>query len=64
MNVLVTGATGYIGSAEEAHIVMGTFADALALDQQVSGAKARKVLGWQPQAISLLDDLKEGSYVG
>jgi nucleoside-diphosphate-sugar epimerase len=48
---------------EEARKAMGPFADALALDQRVSGAKARNILGWQPQATSLLDDLKEGSYV-
>lgn len=49
---------------DEARLAMGSFADALALDQQVSGEKARTTLGWQPQAISLLNDLKEGSYVG
>jgi len=41
---------------------MGAFADALALDQQVSGEKARKELGWSPRAASVLDDLKTGSY--
>ncbi|MBD3885011.1 SDR family oxidoreductase [Phormidium tenue FACHB-886] len=48
---------------EAARNAMGAFADALALDQEVSGDKARKLLNWQPHAISLLDDLKEGSYV-
>lgn len=48
----------------EARTTMGAFADALALDQHVSGATARTLLSWQPQAISLLDDLKGGSYVG
>ncbi|MBE9159033.1 NAD-dependent epimerase/dehydratase family protein [Nodosilinea sp. LEGE 06152] len=49
---------------EDARLAMGAFADALALDQQVSGARARTTLGWQPREISLLNDLKEGSYVG
>ncbi|KAF3888159.1 MULTISPECIES: SDR family oxidoreductase [Nostocales] len=49
---------------EEARNAMGTFADALALDQWVSGAKARNLLGWKPQTQSLLDELKGGSYVG
>jgi nucleoside-diphosphate-sugar epimerase len=37
------------------------FADALLLDQQASGAKARE-LGWTPKGPSLLDDLRTGSY--
>ncbi|WP_017298809.1 SDR family oxidoreductase [Nodosilinea nodulosa] len=48
---------------DEARLAMGPFADALALDQQVSGEKARTALSWQPQAVSLLNDLREGSYV-
>jgi len=47
---------------EEARKTMGVFADALVLDQQVSGEKAKKELGWSPRAPSLLDDLKTGSY--
>lgn len=47
---------------EEARAALGGFADALALDQQVSAARARELLGWQPQAFSVLDDLKSGSY--
>jgi hypothetical protein len=38
------------------------FADALVLDQQISGEKAMKELGWSPRAASVLDDLKTGSY--
>jgi nucleoside-diphosphate-sugar epimerase len=37
------------------------FADALLIDQQASGAKA-KSLGWTPKAPSILDDLRTGSY--
>jgi len=47
---------------EEARKTMHAFADALVLDQQVSGEKARKELGWSPRAASVLDDLKTGSY--
>jgi nucleoside-diphosphate-sugar epimerase len=47
---------------DEARKTMGAFADALALDQQVSGEKAKKELGWSPRAGSVLDDLKTGSY--
>jgi len=48
---------------EEARKVIGGFADALALDQIVSSAKARTMLGWKPSAPSVLDDLRQGSYV-
>lgn len=47
---------------EEARKTMGAFADALVLDQQVSGEKAKKELKWSPRAGSVLDDLKNGSY--
>jgi nucleoside-diphosphate-sugar epimerase len=46
----------------EARKALGPFADALVLDQQISGEKARKELGWSPRAKSPLDDLKTGSY--
>lgn len=35
------------------------FADALLLDQQASGAKARTVLGWAPTRPSAVDELRE-----
>jgi len=47
---------------EEARKTMRAFADALVLDQQISGEKAKKELGWSPRAESVLDDLKTGSY--
>ena len=47
---------------EEARKMLGALADALALDQQVSSQKARSLLGWQPRAAGLLDDLRQGSY--
>lgn len=58
------GASGKTQSwpLEEARKAIGPFADALVLDQQVSGEKAKKELGWAPRAGSVLDDLKTGSY--
>src|SRR5579875_3600181 len=47
---------------EEARKTLGAFADALALDQQVSGAKAERELGWQPRGRPVLEDLRAGSY--
>ncbi|WP_205473163.1 NAD(P)H-binding protein [Nocardioides sp. SYSU D00038] len=48
------------GSAEEAAERVGApFAEALLLDQQASGAKARE-LGWQPSAPSLVNLLARG----
>ncbi|QES09588.1 SgcJ/EcaC family oxidoreductase [Streptomyces venezuelae] len=38
------------------------FADALALDQSVSGAAARTVLGWQPSRPRAVAELVSGSY--
>ena len=47
---------------EEARKALGPLADALVLDQQVSGALARRLLDWQPSGPSFLDDLRDGSY--
>lgn len=47
---------------EEARQVFGPIADALVLDQQATGARACHLLGWSPQAPSVLDDLSYGSY--
>lgn len=41
---------------------LGAYADALVLDQQVSAEKAKSTLGWNPRAVSILDDLRNGSY--
>jgi nucleoside-diphosphate-sugar epimerase len=46
----------------EARKTLGAFADALAMDQRVSGEKAERELGWTPQDPSVLDELKTGSY--
>ncbi len=48
---------------EDARKTLGAFADALALDQQVSSARAKTTLGWQPRADGILEDLCHGSYV-
>ena len=57
------------GGAVEPDDVEGTrarlgapFADALLLDQQASGARARTELGWTPSGPSLVEDLESGSY--
>lgn len=48
---------------EDAREKLGAYlVDALLLDQVVSGDKARRELGWEPAAISLLEDLRYGSY--
>ena len=48
---------------EEARKTLGAYADALVLDQLVSSEKARGMLGWQPGGLSILEDLRNGSYV-
>ncbi|MGN7862013.1 NAD-dependent epimerase/dehydratase family protein [Microbacterium sp. 22303] len=40
------------------------FADALLLDEQATGAKARAELGWAPTARPLVAQLAEGEYLG
>ncbi|WP_118180394.1 NAD-dependent epimerase/dehydratase family protein [Paraburkholderia phosphatilytica] len=44
---------------DDARQSLGPFADALALDQMVSGQRARQVLAWQPQGPGLIADLSE-----
>jgi len=58
------GKPGYIASwpLEEARKTLGAYADALVLDQKISGEKAKKVLGWKPKHASFLDDVRRGSY--
>jgi nucleoside-diphosphate-sugar epimerase len=47
---------------EQARRELGAFADALALDQRVSSARAHRLLGWNPVGPSILDELSRGSY--
>ncbi len=42
---------------EEARKTLGPFADALALDQQFSGERAKRVLGWSPKGRPVLEEL-------
>jgi nucleoside-diphosphate-sugar epimerase len=42
---------------------LGAYADALVLDQRVSSGKATPLLGWKPNAVGILEDLRRGSYV-
>jgi nucleoside-diphosphate-sugar epimerase len=44
-------------SIEQAHAEMGPIADAFALDQQVSSARARSELGWDPPARDVLAEI-------
>jgi nucleoside-diphosphate-sugar epimerase len=48
---------------EEARAELGEYADALALDQQASGERARRTLGWRPHRPGPIEDLERGSYV-
>lgn len=48
---------------EEARHALGAFADALALDTRVSSQRAREVLGWTTRSVTILEDLRGGSYV-
>jgi nucleoside-diphosphate-sugar epimerase len=47
---------------EEARKTLGPYADALVLDQQASGRRAEKMLGWRPQRPDVLEDIERGSY--
>ncbi len=49
---------------EEARQAMGPQADAFALDQHATAARATRLLGWTPHAPSVLDQLAQGSYAG
>jgi nucleoside-diphosphate-sugar epimerase len=41
---------------------LGLFGEALLLDQQATGDKARRVLSWKPSRPSLLDEIAAGGY--
>lgn len=47
-------------SLEEARAEMGSIADAFALDQQVSGGRARAELGWNPPPRDVQEELARG----
>ncbi len=58
------GARAEAWPLDAARTTLGDFADALALDQQVSGDRARRLLGWRPRRAGVLWELREGSYSG
>jgi len=47
---------------EDARLIVGPVADALTLDQHVSGAHARESLSWSPCAPSLMQEIEFGCY--
>ncbi len=51
-----------IWQPDEARLVLGELVDALLLNQQISGARARSILNWTPQAPSILEEMEHGSY--
>jgi nucleoside-diphosphate-sugar epimerase len=48
---------------DEARKTLGAYADALALDQNISAEKAKAELGWHPREYGIFEDLRRGSYV-
>ena len=50
-------------AAEAAGVLGRPFADALAASQRVRGLEA-PAFGWRPSELGVLDDLRDGSYVG
>lgn len=66
MNVPLTSATGYVGSAVAKALLadaigFATAQRAIALDQRVSSERARQLLNWVPSAPSVLEELSNGS---
>lgn len=47
---------------EQARVELGVLADALALDQDISGDRARRTLGWSPQRFGVAEEVQHGSY--
>jgi nucleoside-diphosphate-sugar epimerase len=58
------GIPGHVESwpLEDAREKLGPYADALAMDQQVSSALAERLFGWSPSRPGILEELREGSY--
>jgi nucleoside-diphosphate-sugar epimerase len=46
----------------EARQTMGPLADALTLDQQISGERAQRMLNWQPHGLPVMEELARGLY--
>jgi nucleoside-diphosphate-sugar epimerase len=47
---------------EDARKTLGAYADALVLDQQASGNRAKELLGWSPSRPDIISDIEHGSY--
>jgi len=61
MKVALTGATGFMGSDDEARARLGGyFAEVPLLDQGTAATRAE--LGWYPSHPSLADEFGHGSY--
>lgn len=58
------GGATFVMPRETALGVLGEFGEALLVDQRITSQKARKELGWEPKALSILEDLERGSYTG
>ncbi len=58
------GGATFVLPRETALYVLGEFGEALLVDQRITSQKARKELGWEPKAPSILEDLERGSYTG
>ncbi|GAA4973207.1 NAD-dependent epimerase/dehydratase family protein [Actinoplanes utahensis] len=58
------GLEGRVVAEDPAALVarLGGFGEALLLDQQASGEKARRELGWKPSRRSLLEEFATGAY--
>jgi nucleoside-diphosphate-sugar epimerase len=60
-------AAGGVGNYEpwplnDARHELGVLADALALDQNLSGDRARRILGWSPSRSGVAEEVEHGSY--
>ena len=48
---------------EEAHQQYGDLADSIASEKRLSAGRTKALLGWTPEAPSIIDELQHGSYV-
>ncbi|PYI11331.1 NAD dependent epimerase/dehydratase [Aspergillus sclerotiicarbonarius CBS 121057] len=53
---------GFVG-LEEAEEKWGFFAKFLSTENRASGGKAMRVLGWKPEKVGILEEVRTGSYV-
>jgi nucleoside-diphosphate-sugar epimerase len=60
----LTGAAPVSIPLEAAEQQLGPFARVLRTDSTISAAKARETFGWAPGGVTILDDVRAGSYRG